>query len=281
MMLIGMGFKLGLAPFHFWVPDVYQGAPTSVTTFMSRVVKVAAFAALIRLSIVSFVIPTAWSTGILWLIAVLAMTVGNFAALQQRSVKRMLAYSSVAQAGYMLVGLVSFNGMVDAVGAVLYYLLSYSAMTIGAFMVLSAIGPDADDLDDLRGLGKRSPLLAACMTIIFLGLAGLPPGLAGLMGKVYLFAVTLSQEFYGLAIIAALNSALSCAYYLRVPGAMLFQNASSESRISLSPITAAALVLCAGIVVLFGVFPQAILDVVNSAGQVLLVTLPPSAGTRG
>jgi NADH-quinone oxidoreductase subunit N len=171
----------------------------------------------------------------------------------------------------MLMGLVAHNGATDSIGAMLYYLVAYSAMTIGAFTVLSAVGPDADALDDLRGLGKRSPLLTACMTIIFLGLAGLPPALAGLMGKVYLFAVTLSQEFYGLAIIAALNSALSCAYYLRVPGAMLFQKPESESRISVSAGTAAALILCASAVVLLGAFPQGVLNTVNSAAQVLLV----------
>lgn len=269
MMVIGMAFKLGLAPFHFWVPDVYQGAPTSVTTFMSCVVKVAALGALVRLSIESFVVPTLWSTGVLWLIAVLAMTVGNLAALQQRSVKRMLAYSSVAQAGYMLMGLVAFDGSADAVAAVIYYLIAYSAMTIGAFMVLSAIGPDADDLDDVRGLGKRSPFLAACLTLLFLALAGLPPGLAGLIGKVYLFAVTLSNEFYGLAAVAALNSALSCAYYLRVPAAALFQNAVSEGSVQVSLPTRVALLVCAGLVVLLGVFPQGVIDLATTAGSVL------------
>jgi NADH-quinone oxidoreductase subunit N len=269
MMVIGMAFKLGLAPFHFWVPDVYQGAPTSVTTFMSCVVKVAAVGALVRISIESFVVPTPWSTGVLWILAVLAMTVGNFAALQQRSVKRMLAYSSVAQAGYMLMGLVAFDGSADAIAAVLFYLIAYSAMTIGAFMVLSAIGPDADDVDDVRGLGKRSPFLATCVTLIFLALAGLPPGLAGLIGKVYLFATTLSNEFYGLAIIAALNSALSCAYYLRVPAAALFQSPESSEPIRPSLSTRAALVVCAGLVVLLGVFPQVVLQLASAAGSVM------------
>jgi NADH-quinone oxidoreductase subunit N len=169
----------------------------------------------------------------------------------------------------MLMGLVAFDGSADAVAAVIYYLIAYSAMTIGAFMVLSAIGPDADDLDDVRGLGKRSPFLATCLTLIFLALAGLPPGLAGLIGKVYLFAVTLSNEFYGLAVIAALNSALSCAYYLRVPAAALFQNAVSEKSVELSLPMRVALVVCAGLVVLLGVFPQAIIDLATAAGSVL------------
>jgi NADH-quinone oxidoreductase subunit N len=164
---------------------------------------------------------------------------------------------------------VAFDGSADAVAAVMYYLIAYSAMTIGAFLVLSAIGPDADDLDDVRGLGKRSPFLATCMTLVFLALAGLPPGLAGLMGKVYLFSVTLSQEFYGLAIIAALNSALSCAYYLRVPAAMLFQSGTSSEPVQISLATRAALVVCAGLVVLLGVFPQVVLDVAGAAGSVM------------
>jgi NADH-quinone oxidoreductase subunit N len=142
-------------------------------------------------------------------------------------------------------------------------------MTIGAFMVLSAIGPDADDLDDVRGIGKKSPFLATCLTLIFLALAGLPPGLAGLVGKVYLFAVTLSNEFYGLAIIAALNSALSCAYYLRVPAAALFQTAVSDRSVQLSLPTRVALLVCAALVVLLGVFPQALVELATSAGGVL------------
>jgi NADH-quinone oxidoreductase subunit N len=271
MMVIGMAFKLGLAPFHFWVPDVYQGAPTSVTSFMSAVIKIAAIGALVRVSIESFVIATPWSTGVLWLFATLAMCVGNFAALQQQSVKRMLAYSSVAQVGYMLMGLVVFDGTPDAVAATIYYLISYTAMTVGAFLVLLAIGPNTDELRDLKGLGARSPFLATCVTLIFLALAGLPPGLAGLVGKVYLFAVTLSQEFYGLAIIAALNSALSCAYYLRVPAVALFQAADSSEPLRVSLSMQAALVVCAGAVVVLGVYPQLVLDLVASAGRVMAV----------
>lgn len=269
MMVIGMAFKLGLAPFHFWVPDVYQGAPTSVTSFMSAVIKIAAIGALVRVSIESFVIATAWSTGVLWLFATLAMTVGNFAALQQQSVKRMLAYSSVAQAGYMLMGLVVFDGSPDAVAATIYYLVAYTAMTIGAFLVLLAIGPNTDQLSDLKGLGKRSPFLATCVTLIFLALAGLPPGLAGLVGKVYLFAVTLSQEFYGLAIIAALNSALSCAYYLRVPAMVLFQTSESSEPLRIPFSMRAALAVCAVSVVLLGVYPQLVLELAGSAGRVM------------
>lgn len=277
MILAGVAFKIGLAPFHFWVPDVYQGAPTSVTTFMSCVVKVAAVAALARVCVTSFGFTELWTVGPLWLVSILAMTLGNLSALRQSSVKRMLAYSSVAQAGYMLMGIVVAGAVADSIGATIYYLISYCAMTIGAFAVLSALGPDVDDIRELKGLGKRSPFLAACMTLFFLALAGLPPGLAGLMGKVYLFSSALSAEFYGLAIIAALNSSLACAYYFRVPVAMFFQEGSAAAGgdsgakalapIKLAPQSALAIAVCAAAVVLFGLFPEPLLKVVRVAAQ--------------
>jgi NADH-quinone oxidoreductase subunit N len=260
MMLVGLAFKVGLAPFHFWVPDVYQGAPTSVTTFMSCVVKVAAFAALLKVLVLGFTYPQPWSFGALWVLAVLAMTLGNLAALQQRSIKRMLAYSSVAQAGYMLVGIVSTEYGSDGVAATLFYLVSYCAMTVGSFAVLAAVGPDADGVDSIQGLGKRSPLLAGCLTVFFLGLAGLPPSMAGLTSKLFVFSEALSAGLYGLAIIAVLNSALACAYYFRIPVAAFFQSAPAQQTqpISVPLTTALALVLCAAAVVLIGLFPEPI-----------------------
>lgn len=270
MMLVGITFKIGLAPFHFWVPDVYQGAPTSVTTFMSCVVKVAAFAALLKVIVLGFTYPQPWSVGALWVMAVLAMTLGNLAALQQRSVKRMLAYSSVAQAGYMLVGLVSTEYGADGVTATLYYLVSYCAMTIGSFSVLALISPDADDVSSLQGLGRRSPFLACCITIFFLGLAGLPPSMAGLTAKLFVFSEALSSGMYGLAIIAVLNSALACAYYFRVPVAALFQTGASQERLSVPLLAAVGLSLCAAAVILFGIFPEPLLAVIRDAAESLV-----------
>jgi NADH-quinone oxidoreductase subunit N len=265
LVLIGIAFKLGLAPFHFWVPDVYQGAPTSVTAFMSCVVKVAAMGALIKICAAVFGFSSVWSYGAMWVLSVLAMLMGNLAALQQRSVKRMLAYSSVAQAGYMMIGVVIAGTDGASLSATLYYLISYCAMTIGAFAVLSAVGPDADSIQDLHGLGKRSPFLAVSMTVIFLGLAGLPPGLAGLLGKVYLFQAALSAKFFGLAILGALNSALACAYYFRVPAAIFFQTPSTSDQIRVSFSTVLGVTLCVGAVVLFGVFPDALMTVASGA----------------
>lgn len=265
MMLVGIAFKIGLAPFHFWVPDVYQGSPTSVTTFMSCVIKIAAIAALVKISFASFGLGEVWSMGPLWVVSVVAMTVGNLAALQQRSVKRMLAYSSVAQAGYMLIGIVVAGSVAGSVAATIYYLISYCAMTVGAFAVLSAVGPDADDLNDLRGLSKRSPFLAVTMALFFLALAGLPPSLAGLMGKVFLFSSALSAEFYGLAIIAALNSALACAYYFRVPMAMFFQSSEERGTIRVSYGAYIAISVCAIAVVALGALPEHVLATARSA----------------
>jgi NADH-quinone oxidoreductase subunit N len=267
LILIGLAFKIGLAPFHQWIPDVYQGAPTSVTTYMSCVVKVAAFAALFKISDLAFQVADDWFTGTLWVLAVVAMCVGNLAALQQRSVKRMLAYSSVAQAGYIMIGLVILDSDPTAGGVLassVFYLTVYCAMTVGAFTVLSILGPDVDDIQELKGLVRRSPYLGVAMTLFFLGLAGLPPSLAGLLGKVYLFSGALSAEFYGLGIIAALNSALACAYYFRVPAAILFQEPLNKERVNISAWSALALAVCLAVVVGVGVVPEKLLKVCAS-----------------
>lgn len=268
MFMVGLAFKLGVAPFHFWTPDVYQGAPTSVTAFMSCVVKIAALGVLIRLGVTRLIIPEPFGIeALLWALTVLTMTVGNFAALQQQSVRRMLAYSSVAQAGYMLIGLVAFDGHDGgALDAALYYLVGYTVMTVGAFLALGALGPDTDALDDLAGLGRRSPFVGVCITIIFLGLAGLPPGMAGLIGKVLLFSAAMKQELYGLVVVAALNSALACAYYVRVPATIWFRSAApTAAPIRPALLTWATLAVCAAAVVLLGVFPEPVLRMVTAA----------------
>lgn len=267
LIVAGIAFKIGLAPFHFWVPDVYQGAPTSVTTFMSCVVKVAAVAALVKISSSAFGYGEIWSCGSLWLLSMVAMTVGNLAALQQRSVKRLLAYSSVAQAGYMMIGLVVAGQGAGSIAATIYYLMTYCAMTIGAFGILSIMGPDVDELQDLRGLSDRSPFLALCMTLFFLGLAGLPPSLAGLMGKVYLFTSAIGAKYYGLAIVAALNSALACAYYIRIPIAIYFQPSEGAPPVSVPRVAAIAIGACAVVVILFGLLPEPLVVAAREAAE--------------
>lgn len=254
LLLIGFGFKVAMVPFHMWTPDVYQGAPTPVTAFMSVGVKTAAFAALLRVlaSLTSFDKPWLWVIAIL---AVLTMTVGNLAALRQSSLKRMLAYSSIAHAGYILVGLTGNND--QAVGATLYYLFAYAFMNIGAFAVLQTLENNAEmdvDVSAPNGLGRRQPALAAVMTIFMLSLAGIPP-LAGFFGKLYVFKAAVDAGWTWLVIVAVLNSALSAYYYLRVTVNMFLGSETASGQIVLTPAWNLALIVASVGTVLVGVWP--------------------------
>jgi len=231
LMIFGLGFKVSLVPFHFWTPDAYQGAPTVVTAFMAVVVKAAAFGAFFRLMVSGFgSIQEVW-VGTIWMLAVITMTVGNLLALRQTSIKRMLAYSSIAHAGYALMAFLATAGSAGAAlgggGALLFYLMGYSLMTVGAFGVVliatnnSAAQYDQDDINSLSGLGWSHPLLGITMVISMLSLAGIPP-LAGFMGKFYIFSAAINAGYVGLAIIAALNSLVSLYYYLRILVVMYF-----------------------------------------------------------
>jgi len=214
LMLVGLGFKAALAPFHMWTPDVYQGAPTVATAYMAAVSKVAAFGVLLRLLNAAMPMLALWSP-IVWAFALLSMLVGNLAALIQRDAKRMLAYSSVGHAGYLAVGLVSMN--TTALTGVLFYLVAYALMTVGAFGVLSlmARAGDATTVDALRGLARRQPFAAFVMAILMLSLAGIPPT-AGFWGKWYLFLGALEGGQTLLAMVLALTSVVGAAYYLRL-----------------------------------------------------------------
>ncbi|MCW5893487.1 MAG: NADH-quinone oxidoreductase subunit N [bacterium] len=216
LVTVGFGFKVALVPFQGWTPDVYEGAPTPVTAFMAVGVKAAAFAALVRVFATSLEAAAVDWTGILQVLAVLTMSVGNVAAIAQRSVKRMLAYSSIAHAGYALVGLVANSA--EGGSAVLYYLAAYTAMNVGAFAVLIALGRRGepnDDLDAMAGVGLRQPILGLSMTVFMLALAGFPPT-AGFAGKFYLFSAAIDAGHVTLAIIGVLNSLVSVYYYLGV-----------------------------------------------------------------
>jgi NADH-quinone oxidoreductase subunit N len=213
---VGLGFKVALVPFHGWTPDVYEGAPTPVTAFMAVGVKAAAFAALVRVFATSLDASAADWTGVLEVLAVVTMTVGNVVAISQRSVKRMLAYSSIAHAGYALVGLVANTP--EGGAAVLFYLAVYTAMNVGAFAVLVALGRRGepnDDLDAMAGVGFRQPILGLSMTVFMLALAGFPPT-AGFAGKFYLFSAAIDAGHVMLAIAGVLNSLVSVYYYLGV-----------------------------------------------------------------
>ncbi len=220
-LLIGLGFKVAVVPFHMWTPDVYQGAPTSVTAFMAVGAKAGGFAALIRIFMVAFPGLGIDLTPILWALAVLTLIIGNVVAIAQRNIKRMLAYSSIAHAGYILMALVPYaNSDVsdDAVSAALFYLVAYALTSFGAWAVVIALEKAEGkglELDDYAGLGRKYPLLAAAMTVFMLSFTGVPPTL-GFVGKFYLFSIVVEADMVGLALIGVLTSLVSAYYYLRV-----------------------------------------------------------------
>lgn len=232
LLLVGFGFKLALVPFHMWTPDAYQGAPTSVTAFMSVATKAAAFVALFRVLQAAIAIPDALWASALAVLALLTMTLGNLAALRQRSLKRMLAYSSIAQAGYMLIGLVT--GTPAGLNALLYYLIVYAFMNIGAFAIASILeGHAPTDVQDADiraadGLYQRKPLAAVAMAIFMLSLAGIPP-LAGFFGKLYLFNAAVQSGWTWLALAGVINSVISAYYYLRVTVAMFMHDPAPDA----------------------------------------------------
>jgi NADH-quinone oxidoreductase subunit N len=221
LILVGFSFKVAAVPFHMWTPDVYQGAPTPVTAFMAVGAKAAGFAALMRIFVLAFPSLGADLTPVLWALAALTMLVGNIIAIAQTNIKRMLAYSSIAHAGYILMALVAFGNPAvagDAVASALFYLVAYAVTSFGAWSVVMALEkPDARGLEinDFAGLGRRKPLLAAAMTVFMLSFTGMPPTL-GLVGKFFLFRTAIEGGFIWLAVIGVLTSLISAYYYLRV-----------------------------------------------------------------
>jgi len=223
LLLIGFGFKVAAVPFHMWTPDVYQGAPTAVTAFMSSGAKIAGFAALLRVFATAFPSIAAHMTDIFWALAALTMILGNVVAISQTDIKRLLAYSSIAHAGYILMAFVPYgnpNSAIasDAIAAGLFYLVSYAFTNFGAWGVVIALEKSEGrglEIKDYEGLAKKHPALAACMVVFMLSFIGLPPTL-GMVGKFYLFRSVLAGGFTWLAIIGVLTSLISAFYYLRV-----------------------------------------------------------------
>jgi NADH-quinone oxidoreductase subunit N len=260
MVLIGFGFKIAAAPFHMWTPDAYEGAPTSVTAFMSAGAKAAGFAALLRLALL--VLPSIHADwhGLLTAVAILTMTVGNVTALLQTNLKRMLAYSSIAHAGYVLVAVVA--GGPDGAAAALFYLAVYSAMNLGAFGILTRLGRDQEErllVSDLAGLGFRQPLLGLAMTFFMLSLGGIPPT-AGFMAKVYVFGAALKAGNLPLVIVGVLNSVVSVFYYLRVTVAMYMDEPQGEpAPISWAVPAALAVIATLGLTLWWGISAQNLL----------------------
>ena len=258
MMLIGFGFKVAAVPFHMWTPDAYEGAPTPITAFMAVGVKLAAFAGFLRIFMVNLgAISSEW-TAVLWIIAVLTMTAGNVIALVQNNIKRMLAYSAIAHAGYVIVGMAAARAQ-DAGGAILYYLLAYAFTNLGAFAVVVALerGAEAhDEIADYRGLAREHPGLAAAMALCLLSLTGVPP-LAGFVAKFYIFAAALNAGLVWLVVIAVLNSVVSAYYYIRIIVAMYMQEGGVRvERMSRRPGLLISLAVGVAGVIILGVYPQ-------------------------
>ncbi len=262
LLLVGLAFKLSLVPFHMWTPDVYEGAPTSVTAFMSVGTKVAVFIALWRLLNEAMAgLRDEWGL-ILSLIAILTMVVGNVAALLQTNLKRLLAYSSIAQAGYILVAIVASSradpgGVLFSLEGVMYYVMAYAFMNLGAFAVIIVIAKDDQHVgfDDLNGLWQRSPALALAMLVFMLSLAGIPPT-AGFLAKLYVFSAAIQAGFLELAIVGVLTSVVAAYYYLRVILAMYSQPAAEavSRRISIP----AGIIITVAVVatIQLGLFPM-------------------------
>jgi NADH-quinone oxidoreductase subunit N len=234
LILVGFGFKVAAVPFHMWTPDVYQGAPTAVTAFMAAGAKIAGFAALLRVFSLAFPALAADLTPILWALSMLTMVVGNLLAISQTNIKRLLAYSSIAHAGYILMAFVPFGSQEVqsvSVAAGLFYLVAYALTNFGSWGVVIALEQKEGkglEISDYAGLGRKYPALAAAMTIFMLSLTGIPPTL-GLVGKFYLFRAVMAGGFTGLAVIGVLTSLISAYYYLRVVVTMYMREGEPEA----------------------------------------------------
>jgi len=271
LLMVGFGFKIASVPFHMWAPDVYEGAPTSITAFIATGSKAAVFAALMRLLVAGLRGFQADASALLWGLAAVTMTLGNVVAIAQSNVKRMLAYSSIAHVGYMLMGLVV--GGPTGAAAVLFYLLAYTFTTAGTFAVVALCeraGVEAVEVRDYAGLARRHPALALALSLFLLSLVGIPP-LAGFVAKFYLFGAAVRAGYVGLAVVAVLNSAIAAYYYLRVIVAMYMQEPDgAPARLTPSFAGGLALVIALVGIVLLGVMPAPFADLAQAAVAPLL-----------
>lgn len=268
---VGLFFKIAAAPFHMWAPDVYEGAPTPTTAYVSVASKAASFALMIRLFVTAYgSLAEAW-VPLLAIVAIATMTIGNLAAMTQSNLKRLLAYSSVAHGGYILLGLVAFSE--TGLRGIAIYLLAYVFMNFGAFALIAALrrdGEAAEELDDLNGLFGRAPGYTILMAIFMLSLAGIPP-LAGFYGKYYIFLALLGKGYYIIAVFAALYVAVSAYYYFRVIRACwLGEAAERPASLDMNLGTRTALVASGVLTVLIGILPQRFIDL---AGESVLAAL--------
>ena len=262
LMFVGLAFKVSASPFQIWAPDVYQGAPTPVSAFLSAGPKAAAFAIFLRIFMTAFApIGHAWAP-LVWASALLSMTIGNFAALLQTNVKRMLAYSSIAHAGYVMVALASRSEV--GIAAAMFYLAAYACMNVGAFAVVSHLsgkGERYQSIEDFAGLAQKQPFVAAMLSIFLLSLIGVPLT-GGFFGKFYIFKAALESHLVWLTVLGLLNSAVAAYYYLRLLVMMYFRDPgeAASSAEPLTPAFSAALILPAIGTLVLGIFPGWVLD---------------------
>ena len=259
LLIIGFGFKIASVPFHMWAPDVYQGAPTPITAFMAVGPKAAAFAAFFRVFAETFPeMAPSWEI-ILSTIAVLSMFFGNLGAIMQTNIKRMLAFSSISHAGYILIAVIAKNSL--GASSLLFYMLAYAFTTFGIFGIIILLGRKGEEnleIENYSGLAYRHPILALSMTVFLLSLGGLPP-FAGFIAKFYIFSAAIQEGLVTLVIIAVLNSAISFYYYLKVVVFMYMKEPEAEFKISLTPLTLFVVFIGVTVTISLGIFPGSII----------------------
>ena len=278
LMFVGLGFKIAAAPFHIWTPDVYEGAPAPIVGLMSTAPKAAVFAVLLRIIFQANPPGRFW---LIWVSAALSMTLGNVAALVQTNIKRLLAYSSIAHAGYLLIAVAAAPE--PGISAVMFYTAAYAAMNVGAFAVVSHFGSFGEryvTLEDYAGLGRRSPLLAATLGIFLLSLIGIPIT-GGFFAKFYVFSVALKANLVGLTIIGVINSAIAAYYYLRVIVVMYMREPREETPLAPVPVAlGTALAISLALTLYLGVLPGRVLTYAQRSARQLIQTNGPATITR-
>ena len=269
LLVAGIGFKIAAVPFHMWAPDVYEGAPTPITAFLSVGSKAASFAMLLRIFFEGLPsMATDWKM-LFYVLSVLTMTLGNVAALTQTNIKRMLAYSSIAHAGYILIGVIA--GTTRGITAALIYMLIYAFMQIGAFAIvvlMRRVDTIGDDIKDLSGLIRRAPVAAVAMLLFMLSLGGIPPT-AGFMGKFWIFSAAIESDYVWLAVIGVLNSAVSLYYYLRIVVFMFMKSEVTGSDPVMTPAMAAALTVAIIGTLVIGVYPRPLFEIAEMSARTL------------
>ncbi|MBN1221331.1 MAG: NADH-quinone oxidoreductase subunit N [Anaerolineae bacterium] len=275
LILVGFGFKIALVPFHQWSPDAYEGAPTPITAFLSVGPKVAGFAVLIRVMVVALPAYQVNWTAILSLIAILTMTLGNLVALWQKNMKRMLAYSSIAQAGYMLIGLAAWSSRnpehwLRGDAAIMLFLFAYLFTNLGLFAVAIAVEnkTGSAEIADYAGLIRRSPFLAVALLIFLLSLVGIPPT-GGFMGKLFVFGAAINQQLYALAVIGIINSVISVYYYFGVARLALFGQGEDESPIRPGLVMNAVVGVTMVMTLVIALYGQPFINLANNSAQIL------------